>query len=253
MFRLKTPAVDTRPIPEEIPCLTLANSSRAWTVPSYKDRRDYPPVTVARLVKAQALDNRCHELRQEMDRHANSRFYKNAQGLLVRRALLDRAKHVYVPKALRTELLTLEHAPANAGHPGANMMYVSMRRFFYWKSMVADVYDNAANCRTCAKGRVGGRRRTNPLRLFPATEPLSDVCLDLLGPLPKTAAGNRYILVLVDRFSTLTRVAPLPREDAEAVVSAFYDTWVASYGPPDTLLTDNGPQLTSTLVAIGRG
>jgi len=38
------------------------------------------------------------------------------------------------------EILTLEHAPAHAGHPGANMMYVSMRRFFYWESMVADVY-----------------------------------------------------------------------------------------------------------------
>ena len=31
------------------------------------------------------------------------------------------------------------------------------------------------------------------------------------------------------------------------MASAFCDTWVASYGPPDTLLTNNGPQLTSTL------
>jgi len=52
---------------------------------------------------------------------------------------------------------------------------------------------------------------------------------------------------MVDRFSKLTRVVALPREDAETVASAFCDTWVASYGPPDTLLTDNGPQLTSTL------
>jgi len=49
---LATPAVDTRSIPAEIPCLTLATFSRAWTMPSYKDRRDHPPVTVDRLVKA---------------------------------------------------------------------------------------------------------------------------------------------------------------------------------------------------------
>jgi len=145
------------------------------------------------------------------------------------------------------EILTLEHAPAHAGHPGANKMYVSMRRFFYWESMVADVYAYVANCGTCSKGRVGGRRRTNPLRLFPQTEPLSAVCLDLLGPLPKTAMGNRYLLVMMDRFSKLTRVVAIPREDAETVASTFCDTWVASYCPPDTLLTDNGPQLTSTL------
>ena len=113
--------------------------------------------------------------------------------------------------------------------------------------MVADVYDYVANCGTCAKGRVGGRRRTNPLRLCPPTEPLSAVCLDLLGPLPETAMGNRYLLFMVDRFSKLTRVVAIPREDAETVASTFCDTWVASYCPPDTLLTDNGPQLTSTL------
>jgi len=247
MSRLATPAVDTRPIPEEIPCLTLANSSRAWTMPSYKDRRDYPPVTVDRLVKAQAQDNRCHELRQEMDLNAHSRYSENAQGLLVLRAPVDRATQVYVRKSLRMEILTVEHAPAHAGHPGANKMYVSMRRFFYWESMVADVYAYVANCGTCAKGRVARRRRTNPLRLFPPTEPLSAVCLHLLGPLPKTAIGNRYLLVMVDRFSKLTRVVAIPREDAETVASAFCDTWVASYRPPDTLLTDNGPQLTSTL------
>jgi len=160
---------------------------------------------------------------------------------------LDRAAQVYVPKSLRMEILTVKHAPAHAGHPGANKMYVSMRRFIYWESMVADMYAYVANCGTCAKGRVGGRRRTNPLMLFPPTEPLSVVCLDLLGPLPKTAMGNWYLLVMVDRFPQLTRVVAIPREDAETVASAFCDTWVASYGPPDTLLTDNGPQLTSTL------
>jgi len=139
--RIAAPAVDTRPIAKEIPRLTLANFSRAWTMPSHKDRRDNPPVTVDRLVKAQAQENRCHELRQEIDRNAHSRYSENAQGLLIWRTPLDRATQVYVPKSLRMEILTLEHVPANAGHPGASMMYVSMRRFLYWESMVADVYD----------------------------------------------------------------------------------------------------------------
>jgi len=113
--------------------------------------------------------------------------------------------------------------------------------------MVADVYASVADCGTCSKGRVGGRRRSSPLRLFPPTKRMSAVCLDLVGPLPKTTMGNRYLLVTVDRFSKLTRVVALTREDAETVASALCNTWVVSYGPPDTLLTDNGPQLTSTL------
>lgn len=153
-----------------------------------------------------------------------------------------------VPRELRDEVLTLEHMPAHAGHPRANKMYTSMRRSSYWESMVMDVYSFVANCGTCAKGRVGARRRNNPLRLLCPQEPLSAVCLELLGPLPETATGNRYLVVMVDRFSKLTRVAPIPREDAETVASAFCDTWMASHGPPDTLLTDNGPQLTSTML-----
>ncbi|GAB0490114.1 hypothetical protein MMPV_001346 [Pyropia vietnamensis] len=53
---------------------------------------------------------------------------------------------------------------------------------------------------------------------------------------------------MVDRFSKLTRVMPIATETAEAVAAAFCDTWVASYGPPDTLLTDKGPQLASPLL-----
>jgi len=64
--------VDTITIPEKTLFLTLANSSWEWTTPSYADRRDYPPITVEPLVKAHAQDNWCHELRQEIDRNADS-------------------------------------------------------------------------------------------------------------------------------------------------------------------------------------
>eukprot|EP00170_Pyropia_yezoensis_P002394 contig_10050_g2398 len=124
-------------------------------------------------------------------------------------------------------------------------MYTSMRRAYFWVSMVADVYNFVANCNACAKGKVSGRRRTAQLRLFPASEPFTEACLDLLGPFPMSARGSRFLLVIVDRFSKLTRVVRIPREDAETMAPAFFVTWVASCGPPDTLLTDNGPQLTS--------
>ena len=121
-----------------------------------------------------------------------------------------------------------------------------MRRWFYWESMVVDVYAFVGNCIECARNRAGKRRRTNYLKKFPPTEPLTDVCMDLLGPLPRTDVGNEYLLVLVDRFSKLTRAVPLQRTDADTVSAAFLDFWVAAYGPPDTVLTDNGPQFRAT-------
>lgn len=48
--------------------------------------------------------------------------------------------------------------------------------------------------------------------------------MDLLGPPPETANGNEYFLVIVDSFTKLTWVVPIPNEDAETVVPAFLDT-----------------------------
>jgi len=56
--------------------------------------------------------------------------------------------------------------------------------------MVVDVYTFVAKCTQCARNRVGKRRKTNYLKTFSPTEPLTHLCMDLLGPLPRTAAGN---------------------------------------------------------------
>jgi len=112
--------------------------------------------------------------------------------------------------------------------------------------MVVDAYAFMANCTQCARNRVGRRRKTNYPKTFPPTEPLTDLCMDLLGPLPRTAAGNEHLLVIVDRFSKMTLAIPLERIDAEIIGAAFLDYWVAAYGPPATVLSDNGPQFRST-------
>jgi hypothetical protein len=64
--------------------------------------------------------------------------------------------------------------------------------------------------------------------------------MDILGPLPKTEHGNRFLLVISDRFSKLTRTVPLRTITLLGVAKAFCDAWVFSYGPPCYLLTDNG-------------
>jgi hypothetical protein len=66
--------------------------------------------------------------------------------------------------------------------------------------------------------------------------------MDILGPLPKAEHGNRFLLVISDLFSKLTRMVPLRTITALGVAKAFCDAWVFSYGPPRYLLTNNGTQ-----------
>ena len=89
------------------------------------------------------------------------------------------------------------------------------------------------------------RKRTNPLALFPATEPLRDLSIDILGPLTRTKRHFRFVLVITDRFTKLTQAVPLRKINALNVAIAFVEHWVFKYGPPRTLISDNGRQFAS--------
>lgn len=85
------------------------------------------------------------------------------------------------------------------------------------------------------------------MRLFPAPHTLVSVVVDMLGPLPKTEAGNRSIPVMADRFTKLTKVIPLKHTTGLEVAKAFLPHWVFKYGPPKEVMSHNGPQFASKI------
>jgi len=132
-----------------------------------------------------------------------------------------------------------------AAHPGMNGMYYTMRQAYEWPSMVTDIHTTITKCTTCAQNRRALRRRTTPLTLFPATEPLTELSVDIFGPMPAARKGNRFILVITDRFPKLTKCVALRRTTAMSSASSIIDAWVPAYGPPDRILSDQRPQFMS--------
>ena len=137
-------------------------------------------------------------------------------------------------------MLDLSHHTILAGHPGQTRMNRHIPETYYWLQMAADIYKRIHNCTTSAKNRVKIRKRTHPLRIFPATRRLEFLAIDILGPSTKTKKGHRFLLLMSDRFSKLTHVVPLRRIDGYTVEVAFVEAWVFKYGPPKTLISDNG-------------
>ena len=83
------------------------------------------------------------------------------------------------------------------------------------------------------------------MRLFPALEPFGELAMDWLGPLTTSRGGHKHVLVIFDLFTKLTRAIPLRDATALTVWPPLIDTWVASYGIRDSVLTENGPQSAS--------
>ena len=153
-------------------------------------------------MEAQQTDAFCVELSKRVAHKTEKAFLQNESHGLYRRA--PYGDQLVIPESLRERILTLEHHATVSAHPGMNRMYYAMRRRYYWPSMVTDIYNTITKCTTCAQNRLSLRRHTSPLTLFPATEPLTDLSVDIFGPIPATRAGNRFILVITDRFSKLT-------------------------------------------------
>ena len=149
---------------------------------------------------------------------------------------------------LKRRVLALNHYPVLAGHPGGRKLYNRIRHDFYWPALAADCYATVRNCPDCARNRIKLRKNVGELTLFPANAPLESVCIDILGELVRTKRGNRYLLVVVDRFTKLVRTIPLKGISAGEVARAFVTHWVFSYGTPVDLIADNGRQFTSCLL-----
>jgi len=183
--RIATPAVDDAAIPDAVPCLSLPNSSAAWQLLPQTTGGLLSPLTLAELLESQAEDGRCKAVPPAMDISDKSRFRADPNGLSVRMAPLDGATKVYLPTHMRYGVMMREHYPPQAGHSGANKMYTSMRRWFYYESIVVDVYAFVANCTQCERNRVGKQRKTNFLKTFPPTEPLTDCAWTCSVPSPE--------------------------------------------------------------------
>ena len=86
-----------------------------------------------------------------------------------------------------------------------------------------------------------------PLQPIPTGYLFQRVHLDYAGPLPETYKRNTMVLVIVDAFSNWAEAVALPNSQKRTTADALHDVWIARYGTPARIHTDQGAQLESDL------
>lgn len=76
-------------------------------------------------------------------------------------------------------------------------------------------------------------------------EPWQMVSLDFIGPLPRSNKGFKYLLVITDYFSKYVLLVPLRSATACSLCLVVEEQLFLVYGVPQTLICDNGVQMTS--------
>ncbi|GFV81608.1 retrovirus-related Pol polyprotein from transposon 412 [Trichonephila clavipes] len=83
-------------------------------------------------------------------------------------------------------------------------------------------------------------RSRGKLHRYNVGAPFERIAFDILGPLPRTASGNKYLLVVIDYFTKWPEVYPIPDQEAPTVAEAVVQHWISRYGVPLQLHSDQG-------------
>ena len=105
--------------------------------------------------------------------------------------------------------------------------------------MSRDVVEFCRSCEACQK--CGHRKPARvPMVPMPVVDvPFSRVAMDLVGPLPRSCAGNRYVLVLCDYATRYPEAVPLRNIDAETIAEELIRIFTR-VGLSQEVLTDQG-------------
>ena len=73
------------------------------------------------------------------------------------------------------------------------------------------------------------------------------IAIDVLGPLPTTEAGNKYILIIADYFTKWVEAYPMVNQEARTIAELLVHEFISRFGVPLLIHTDQGRNFESAL------
>lgn len=145
---------------------------------------------------------------------------------------------VIVPKKFQSRVLEELHRD----HPGVTRMKALARSYLWWPGLDQDLVSLATSCRSCQA--VKASPAVAPLHpwVWP-TKPWQRVHIDFAGPFL-----GKHFLIVVDAHSKWPEVVEMATVSTEKTVAVLRHIF-ARFGLPEQIVSDNGPQFTSSKFA----
>ena len=148
--------------------------------------------------------------------------------------IIMRGDRIVIPKSLRYDMKQKIHS----GHTGINSCLRRARTYVFWPGMSAEIRSFIETCETCTSLPSKQPQQS----LFPhkvPDRPWQSVSTDIF------CIESRNYLVTVDNYSNFFEVDFLQDMTSNNIISKLKQHF-ARHGIPDTIYSDNGPQLVST-------
>jgi hypothetical protein len=136
----------------------------------------------------------------------------------------------------RKHILYEFHDALIGGHRGMNKTYRAIKSRYSWPNMRQGIEEYIKMCKSCQVNKLLKRRKRAPMEItITAKKPFEKCCLDIVGPLPETDRGNKYILSFQDDLSKYVIAVPIRQQDAETIAREFVVHVILKHGTPNTV------------------
>src|SRR6266498_5266133 len=131
-------------------------------------------------------------------------------------------------------------------HQGAEAMRQQINKRYVWKGMTSDIKEYVKSCYKCQ--RRGGPKENNRKRTIVLMDIFERWRIDIVGSLPQTENGYRYIVVAIDYFSRWPEARPLTYANARQVAKFIYKEIICRFGTPKVLQNDRGTHFVNKVI-----
>lgn len=145
-----------------------------------------------------------------------------------------------IPRCLVSEILASLHDSPTGGHLGRNKTLKKVESRFYWIGRSTDVKVWCSTCKECSARKGPQRKVCGPLQPSTVGAPFERIAIDVLGPLPSSTRGNRYIVVVMDYFSKWPECFALPDQTSVRIVDRLVESIFCRFGVPHIIHSDQG-------------
>lgn len=130
------------------------------------------------------------------------------------------------------------HDSPMGGNFGYSKTYDKIKRKYKWANMKLDITSYIKNCKKCQMNKNSRSIKMPMVLVEESSKPFEKIYVDIVGPLPMSDMGNKYILSMVDDLTRFVEFAPMP--DQMAVAKTLYENILFRYTMPKQIVTDNG-------------
>ena len=151
---------------------------------------------------------------------------------------LNKRLQLVLPKEMAAEVLAKLHNSGTAGYLRVKKTQEKVQSRFSWVGQRHNVAEWCKACPVCASRKSGSKKQRALMQLELAGRPMERVAMDILGPLPLTQHGDKYILVIGDYLTKWKEAYPMKNMEATTVASILVQEFICHFGAPECIYTD---------------